>query len=313
MSDSREFVVVQPVAFGRKSRKKGTKSKIRDLAVDSEAGKRLTYHQFRERYSLEPGSDPTISDTIDAYVKRNNLQDKKWAKLCPPFDHLLGYLGAGSPILWRLIFSICDKLMRERSFTARHGVRRIIKGPQLRKITVKEERRRHGQYLASLKVVIDHLRKSAPFLMAYPGDENNPLSGTRERRLLEQLEALQRAEMDIEKLRKEDKGRSARYAYDRATGRYIRVGTTITDPITVLLIYVWKAKEERSKLYLSREDFNAIAIILEFLNFFPSSLEGNSLDQVVFLRDRIKRYRKMNIRFHPSGWAQEYHPMVYIE
>jgi hypothetical protein len=311
--NNRESYIVEEAGLRQKRRRKGAVKKLVGLPVKKQQGGRVSCQQFCERYGLQPVNEPVVTDTIKKYVEKNDLQGKDWAELCPPFDLLLKYLGNDTPILPRLIFSICDKSLKEESYRVKGGIRKIIKGTQLRKKTVRDDNRKRNEYLDSLKTVIAYLWERAPYLRPYPGDEENPLSGSRQRELLSQLSSLQRAERQIEALRREDKGRKARYAYDHIKQRYLRVGTAITDPSTVLLVYVWKAKEAKNGSHLSEEDYQAIASVMEFWKFFPTDVEHDTIQQILLLKDRIKHYKKAMVEFVSSGWNVEYHPMAYID
>jgi hypothetical protein len=313
MISSNSFKIAQPPGPRKSGKRISAKKKSGLSIIKEKKEEHLSYDQFGERYGLQQVNDPVVSATINAYVDRNNLQNKNWAQLCASFDRLLAYLGNDNPIFSRLIYSICDKSLREESYKVKGGARRTIKGTVLRKITVREQNRKHREFMAGIQNVIDHLWERAPFLQPYPGDERNPLSGRRLRELLWQLKALKRAELEIEKLKKEDKGKKARYAHDPVTGEFERVGTAIVDPSTVLLVYVWKAKEELTGSGLSAEDYKAIASLMTFWKFFPSDIGSDSVEQVTLLKDRIKYYKDKDIRFHHSEWSQEYHPMVYVD
>jgi len=273
----------------------------------------MTYQQFCERYDIRPGNEPIVFETINKYVEKKRLQNKNWAEMCEPFELLLAHLGKDGPILKRLLYAICGRLLKEESVAVKGGGRRIVKGVKLRKKEVKKENRKREEYLKALIILVDHLQEVAPFLSPYPNDELNPLSGYRLRELVWQLRALKRAELEIDTLKREDRGRMAEYAYDDKTGHYRRVGTAVTDPISVLLIYVWKSKEERTGMPLTDEDYEAMASVLEFWNFLPPEMQNAIREQIILLKDRMKYYLKANIWFYHASSSHDYIPTVYTD
>jgi hypothetical protein len=291
--------------------------------TEIKAGTQLSYYEeFCKHYHLLWGNAPVIFDTVNTYVEQKRLRKKNWAVMCEPFDLLLGYLDDDPIILERLIYANCDKLLNKKSRDGEppeeksvqgKGKPKKMKGSDVPKETPMQIRRRRKQIMNAMNTLIDYLSERAPFLAAYPNDEVNPLSGSRLRQILSLLKDLQRSEMEIDALKKEDEGKKARYAFDPVTGHQRRVGTTVIDPLTVLLIYVWKGKEQQKEMPLADEDFEAIVKLLDFWEFIPK-VAGDPLEtQITYLKDRLKHYRDKIIRFHPSGWNEEYVPMVYVD
>jgi hypothetical protein len=306
------FIVDHAVAPLKKRGKKSSK-KLVGLPPPDASKEYLSFEQACERFGLLQMNDPHVSETIQSYVAKYKLKEKNWAGIVESLDYLKTLFEDDHTLLRRLFYTNCAKQLSGYTLKDKDGQIKSFKGTKLKKVSVKKTNKDRKEYLTSLKCVLDQIQERAPYLVPYQGDEDNPLSGYRQRELLWQLRALYRSEMEIEELKKEDGGRKARYAFDPHRRRYVRIGTAINEPLTVFLIYIWKCKESKSGAPLNDEDYQKITEVMAFWKFFPRDIEYDTTQQVILLKDRIKYYRNKTIVFVPSEWSQEYHPMVYTD
>ena len=304
------FRVAESPVSQRGKRQSKVRSHVAPRADRKVIGK-MSFEDFCGEFSMRSSDEPFVFDAITKYLSQNELKAKNWAEISDDVRLILKCFGGSFEMFRKLVSAICYSKTVEKPFSVKDKGLYTPTSTMLRKKEARRIAQKRRTYRVALKTVIDSLLERALPLSYYQGDEKDPLSGRRMREVVHQLRILERAETQADDS-KMTHGRRARIAYDASKEAHLEIGKDVSDPITVFLIYAWKCKQYFTGSTLKRADYEAIAGLFEFWQFFGRRKLFNLENEITKFRERLKKYPSDDVHLDGSFLNRDSFPSAFI-